>query len=515
MTGYLNRHHGKTKSNQIVTFSTCNQICNIFSFKMNSSQSPSSDRASFMNNLKSSYNSAPFYLKVIIASMTAIVAGSIVFIAIQGIGYALHHDEKKDGKLTSAATSGGFEFTWSHPSSIPSIAPTMNSAEVDKEQTNEETLSNTYKSFIPSQAPTIYTPLNLNTSDPSITSSSLPSSTPTSSPSITVSIAPSKSIYYSPTTTPSVTPSAIPTQTRTFVPSDEPSYSPIPTINQSLSTATPTDFPTISPTFTAMQSSKPTYQDISFYVGSGSILPLNSDLMENKAQFLVHLGNIQGKKDCSDKKANKTMEELLKNIQIPIFLTPGENDWSRCADINESLDIWKQSYVGFETNWIGDNEITVERQTNRTENFAFLQNGVLFIGVHIVEGKGKNRDLPLFDLLLEDAFSFVEQNLHVYGNDALATVIFSHEGNGKKTKPFFDAIDNYVLSRSETANMPILYIESSKRKWKIKSKGISTTLDVAETANGSSFVPTFITISTGNRESPFNIEEPTVPGVQQ
>jgi hypothetical protein len=76
---------------------------------------------------------------------------------------------------------------------------------------------------------------------------------------------------------------------------------------------------------------------------------------------------------------------------IPIFIIPGEEDWNDCDDPDSAWDAWFATYELYNQRWgypsIVDGEaLTVFRQRDQLENWAFLVKGVLMIGVHVVNG---------------------------------------------------------------------------------------------------------------------------------
>lgn len=209
---------------------------------------------------------------------------------------------------------------------------------------------------------------------------------------------------------------------------------------------------------------------------------------------------------CGDFPINETKKMLLES-PIPIFLTPGEKDWMQCENSIESLHLWQENFVGFEDNWLDTNTIDVKRDGSRTENFAFLESGILFVGVNIIDEKGKKKTQNEVQLnaLVDDALNFFMNEVELFEAEILATVIMSHgRGDQKYTKHFSESIKKIVQLRYGEISIPIMHINGASKKWNVVTNGNTMILDLPDR---SGFSPALITVSTGNQDSPFEINE--------
>lgn len=103
------------------------------------------------------------------------------------------------------------------------------------------------------------------------------------------------------------------------------------------------------------------------------------------AQFLVHVGDIKkGLQPCADI-FYQNVAAILKLLKVPAFIVPGDNEYNDCSDPAAAWSLWVKHFMRLEENWNGIGP--VERQNIRPENFAFVRQGVLFIGLNIVGGR--------------------------------------------------------------------------------------------------------------------------------
>ncbi len=81
--------------------------------------------------------------------------------------------------------------------------------------------------------------------------------------------------------------------------------------------------------------------------------------------FMVHLGNIQESKVtlCQSSRYSD-VAEMLKNSPMPMFVLPGEEDWSNCPDPNAAWNSWSESFSYFDSNF--NKPFPLQRIVSRT-----------------------------------------------------------------------------------------------------------------------------------------------------
>jgi hypothetical protein len=131
---------------------------------------------------------------------------------------------------------------------------------------------------------------------------------------------------------------------------------------------------------------------VTFYVtsdvpyGRDGETKLNKDLtnIAGDAEFIMHLGNIQDSTTLCPSTRYTDVASVLAKSPVPMFVLPGEEDYTKCPNPDKSLMNWLDAFVGFESNF--KHPFDIYRQNDHPEEIAFLHNGVLFFGLHLVNG---------------------------------------------------------------------------------------------------------------------------------
>jgi len=234
-------------------------------------------------------------------------------------------------------------------------------------------------------------------------------------------------------------------------------------------------------------------QDISFYLVSN--MPHNSedekvisDSLKNlgnlpsetgeKGSFLVHLGDVGSSKHhrCAPF-VYKTAKELFEICPVPFFIIPGNNDWNDCPYPKTAWQEWESSFGNHEledkhhgvtnndhSDVYGNNHgsVSVSHQEMREENFKFLDNGVLFIGIHLVDGQVP--DWNAWNTRVDEDVIWTEGNIIQYQGQYRAVVIFGHSPPITLLDEYFLRIVNTWKDIQEKSDkvVPFLYAFANK-----------------------------------------------------
>ena len=175
--------------------------------------------------------------------------------------------------------------------------------------------------------------------------------------------------------------------------------------------------------------------------------------------FLTHLGDLKPDELTCPESDYASAAGILGALAVPTFVVPGDNEWTDCSDQVQGFARWNSYFLGFEENFCGAPQ--VESQGARPENFAFVQNGVLFIGIHHVGGV--NQDPVEQAARLQDDAAWVSQQLVARQAVVRAAVVFSHES--PQVEPFESLFRPAVV----TFGKPVAYIHGDNRAWKFDS----------------------------------------------
>ncbi|CAJ1963249.1 unnamed protein product [Cylindrotheca closterium] len=269
-------------------------------------------------------------------------------------------------------------------------------------------------------------------------------------------------------TTPSFMPSNRPTMLPSisvppsFVPSDLPSRVP-----SSMPSRLPSTLPTIAPS--SLPSTMPTYQELETIFYAIGDVPYNNveknqlkttmtDRVPADGEFLIHVGDIRAgqfpDQPCRREEYMEIRDVLLRS-HIPVFIIPGDNEWSDCPNRDEAQGFWLEAFGDLEQNW--EHSFRVERNPTRPENFHFFHKRTLFFGVNLVGGDIVDRSSH--SIQLREQFGWVKEILdqHVVNNDALSVVIFGHAFPRMVHEAFFAPLRRYI--RQDLKNdIPVMYL---------------------------------------------------------
>jgi len=173
--------------------------------------------------------------------------------------------------------------------------------------------------------------------------------------------------------------------------------------------------------------------------------------------FVVHVGDIKrGAEPCNELVYQRVSAEL-KQSPIPVLIIPGDNEYNDCEAPDQAWDYWVQYFDKFEEHW--EHGLPIKRSSKRNEQFALVQDDVLFVGIHLVGGRV--HDKQEWTERMADCAAWIETNFNQHGNAVRAAVVFAH-AHGIKTRQAFG--DTFARLASEFGK-PVLYIHGDGHHW--------------------------------------------------
>jgi hypothetical protein len=197
--------------------------------------------------------------------------------------------------------------------------------------------------------------------------------------------------------------------------------------------------------------------DVPYSDGDDGILPKQLEEIPQAAEFVIHVGDIKsGKTPCNEEVYIKVSCMLAKSPK-PLFIIPGDNEWNDCTDPAPSWTYWEKYFSRFDQKW--QHQFKTFRQLEREENFSFVQNEVLFIGLNIVGGRV--HDKKEWKRRLAQDVQWVRSNLNRSGPTVKSLVLFGHAKPNKTHDDFFDEFNN----DAEEFGKPVLYLHGDGHVW--------------------------------------------------
>lgn len=172
--------------------------------------------------------------------------------------------------------------------------------------------------------------------------------------------------------------------------------------------------------------------------------------------------------ECDGAAYYRTRRSLL-NSPVPVYSVPGNNDWPECADPAEGWRYYQRYMMGLDRNWnatAAADYYDVARQDRREENFAFLHERVLFVGLHMVT----NSDADETRARLEDNLDWVEANVDRHWNDVDVVFLMGYGRLlARDNEPFYDAV--VARKRTEWTDKLVVYARRAGASYMAENVG--------------------------------------------
>jgi hypothetical protein len=183
------------------------------------------------------------------------------------------------------------------------------------------------------------------------------------------------------------------------------------------------------------------------------------------ARFVIHVGDLRSAIDNLDcKRSDYTdVASIFRLSKVPVFVIMGDNDWNDCPNRNQGWNFWQNEFNGFDTKY-WDHTFQVVRQPFRTENFAFVDQGTLFIGLNIVGGFVQSQNE--WETRLTDQVEWTMDLIREYNpTDRVGSVvIFGHADPHQRHNAFFAPLTDFIANELQN-QLPILYLNGDKHAW--------------------------------------------------
>jgi hypothetical protein len=199
--------------------------------------------------------------------------------------------------------------------------------------------------------------------------------------------------------------------------------------------------------------------------------------------FLVHVGDIKSGSESCQEIRYQDVADILKGSAVPVFILPGDNEWVDCSNPSQGWSWWMEHLFALEKEFCGI--WPVDAQIARPENFAFLRDNVLFIGLNYVSGGPSS--------VTQADVDWVNAQFAAFGSARAAVVLAQKEASGI----LFDA----VKARGRAFGKPVLYMHGDGHDWEHDPSffGEPNMLRVQVERGTSSHPPVQVTVTASNQ----------------
>lgn len=190
------------------------------------------------------------------------------------------------------------------------------------------------------------------------------------------------------------------------------------------------------------------------------------------SDFIIHLGDICTGKAAregtlTEKTYSDTKAWLTTGSTIPTYIVPGDNEWNDRKDPEVGWEHWSKHLMRLEENstpaW------KTSRQKVREENFAFVHQDVLVIGINLVGGRIHDREE--WSRRFRENNDWIEKQFEAHSDDVGAAIICAQAnivGQGK-VAPAVNVLFTPFRSRfgklAKAFDKPVLFLHSDGHTW--------------------------------------------------
>ncbi len=179
----------------------------------------------------------------------------------------------------------------------------------------------------------------------------------------------------------------------------------------------------------------------------------------SNSSFLIHLGDIKPGKWPCEEGIYDNVSGLLKKIDIPVYIIPGDNEFNDCDNTSEAFSLWEKYFMHFHENW--EMPWKTDYQPERKENFTWVEQDVLFVGLNLVGGSV--HDSTEWNSRLKANADWIESLIQKNNKALNALVVFGH-ANMDKTEKFKVFVEKF-RSIAAAFQKPILYLQGDGHYW--------------------------------------------------
>jgi len=179
------------------------------------------------------------------------------------------------------------------------------------------------------------------------------------------------------------------------------------------------------------------------------------------SKFFIHLGDIKtGAQSCTEDRYSK-VSDVLKELNIPTFIVPGDNENNDCPDADEAFLYWNKYFLHFHENW--EIPYNISYQNVRKENFTWLEEGVLFIGLNLLGGR--IHDAAEWKTRLTQNSEWVSELIDQNKDKADAIVVFGHANVTDFSPEKYKLFTDVFRKKAEEFGKPVLYLHGDGHMW--------------------------------------------------
>ncbi len=231
-----------------------------------------------------------------------------------------------------------------------------------------------------------------------------------------------------------------------------------------------------------------------------TLLPqyFEAEKADGRARYLLHTGDLCKGSQPFDAEYSARVAALYRQSSIPVVFVIGDNEWNDQDNPDAAMALWKKDFMNhFEAY---PSAPTVERQNSYPENFAWMDDGVLFLGVNLVGGF--MHDVEEWGYRHRANAEWVAENLKRHGDDAYAVVVLAQAHPKLMHEDFVVPFAKTVAAFEK----PVLFLHGDGHHWQVEEGWRAPNLTRVQVDQVTIARPVHITVSPDEPMHPFSYD---------
>jgi len=185
----------------------------------------------------------------------------------------------------------------------------------------------------------------------------------------------------------------------------------------------------------------------------------------------IHLGGTQKSSQCAES-TYEVHAYLLAKGPRPTFVTPGKSDWFDCPRREEAFGFFmKHMGPGLVSKWHANQSknLDIQRSDQNPELFRFYAEGILFIGLHMIDPPADQEYISSRDKRMKESMQWFADSIEVNfaKREVRGVVLLGYSGQSERNKKFFTYTRKYFDNIRTRQNIPVLYLHGDGHSWKV------------------------------------------------
>ncbi|OEU22169.1 hypothetical protein FRACYDRAFT_232322 [Fragilariopsis cylindrus CCMP1102] len=177
----------------------------------------------------------------------------------------------------------------------------------------------------------------------------------------------------------------------------------------------------------------------------------------------LHLGDTQKVSNslCAES-AYERVSYIITKGPRPTFVVPGNNDWYNCPRREEAFGYFMNNFgPNFVSKWHSEHYVNldIQRSEDNPELFNFYVEGILFIGVHMIDAPLNTESKTSRDKRMKSSMEWLAESVETnFAKRVIRGVfIMGHAGRSERNRPFFKNMAKYFTNIA-TREVPVMYL---------------------------------------------------------